>query len=54
MRQSKTEHSPSIRSVAILAKSPGSLSLRGFASAPHHATGVRVRGLPVRIEDLLT
>jgi xanthine dehydrogenase YagR molybdenum-binding subunit len=40
------------------ARGVGEIGLAGIAaaitSAVHHATGVRVRELPVRIEDLLT
>jgi len=40
------------------ARGIGEIGLAGFAAAVtaavHHATGVRVRDLPVRIEDLLT
>ena len=31
----------------------GEIGLAGITAAVHHATGVRVRELPVRIEDLL-
>ena len=40
------------------ARGIGEIGLAGFAAAitaaVHHATGVRVRELPVKIEDLLT
>jgi xanthine dehydrogenase YagR molybdenum-binding subunit len=43
---------------ALGARGIGEIGLAGFAAAitaaVHHATGVRVRELPVRIEDLLT
>ncbi len=45
------------KSVLLGARGIGEIGLAGFAAAVtaavHHATGVRVRALPVKIEDLL-
>jgi xanthine dehydrogenase YagR molybdenum-binding subunit len=48
---------PDMHMNALGARGIGEIGLAGFAAAVtdavHHATGVRVRELPVKIEDLL-
>jgi xanthine dehydrogenase YagR molybdenum-binding subunit len=48
---------PDTKLNALGARGIGEIGLAGFAAAvanaTHHATGVRVRDLPIRIEDLL-
>jgi xanthine dehydrogenase YagR molybdenum-binding subunit len=48
---------PDLQLNELGARGIGEIGLAGFAaavaSATHHATGVRVRDLPIRIEDLL-
>ena len=49
---------PDLQFNELGARGIGEIGLAGFAAAVtnavHHATGIRVRDLPVRIEDLLS